>query len=72
MANHGNSGQRYTMSKIVSREADGNKVVRTLACGHSTTSIWESPEKAQKVVGWSQGNIGKRTRCNECGTVRTA
>lgn len=66
MANYGNTGQRYKLRKLVSVDAKGSKVVSELECGHSYEADWGSSEKAQKVVGWSQGDIGKRQRCTKC------
>ncbi len=67
MANYGNTGQRYKMSRLVNVEAHGSKVLHNLDCGHSYQVEWDTPEKAQKVVGWSQRDLGKRQRCNKCG-----
>lgn len=66
MANLGNTGQRYKMSKLTGLEAKGSKVLHILECGHNYEATWESSEKAQRVVGWSQKDIGKRQRCTQC------
>jgi hypothetical protein len=66
MSNPGNTGQRYKMSKLVSLEAKGNKVLHKLDCGHSYEATWDTPEQAQRVVAFSQKNIDKRQRCNDC------
>jgi hypothetical protein len=66
MANLGNTGQRYKTSKLVSREAKGNKVLTILDCGHSIEATWDTPEQAARVVEYSQSRIGKRQRCMNC------
>ena len=69
MANHGNTGKRYQLRKIITTTIeDGVYVRRTLACGHSTRANWGTPEHAQSILAWNQEHIeqGKRTRCMEC------
>lgn len=66
MANLGNTGQRYKMSKLVGLEARGNKVLHTLECGHSYEATWDTPEATQWCVESSQKYIGKRQRCQQC------
>src|SRR5260221_4610235 len=41
MANYGNTGQRYHLREIVGVEAQGNKVIHTLECGHSHVGTWD-------------------------------
>lgn len=69
MSNPGNRGQRYKISKLVSREARGNKVLTTLDCGHSIEATWDTPEQAARVVEYSKERIGKRQRCMECPVI---
>jgi hypothetical protein len=64
--NHGNTGQRYHLRKIVGVEARENKVIHFLECGHSSVGTWDSPEQAQRVADRAQGILGSRTRCNKC------
>lgn len=66
MSNPGNTGQRYHLRKLVSVELQGNKVISTLECGHTTTVTESNPEQAQQHQIYTSQRIGKRERCMKC------
>lgn len=65
MANPGNTGHRYKMSKILGADVKDSKVTVRLTCGHdySYEPMWGSPEDSAR---WFNEHVGKRTRCDVC------
>ena len=69
MPNPGNSGQRWSLRKLVNVEIVGGHVRYTLECGHAYDSLphWgETPEELEELAGFGRERIGKRQRCLEC------
>ena len=62
--NPGNTGQRYKMATLTSVRAEGKTVIKVLSCGHEVHAKWETPEAAQRAIGYVR--IGKRQRCTDC------
>lgn len=64
--NTGNTGQRYHLRKLVAIEAQGEKVMQTLECGHRVEATWDSAEQASRVAERGQSRIGAKQRCLHC------
>jgi len=64
--NTGNTGQRYKMATLASIRQEGDRVIKTLSCGHEIISMWETPEAAGRGVEIGREQIGKKQRCIRC------
>ena len=66
MANEGNTGQHWKLSKVEDSKVAGLVTITTLSCGHKIRVTHKTHEDAMWSMEYDHQRIGRKQRCNEC------